>query len=341
MPTVRYHSQVGTAAYHDLRRMLLDDRAAEVRGSPTRVTVKGRVFWYDKYRIGNAMAQRYIGPDTAELRDRLGRLAALRGEREARRAERTRLVRILRAEGYASTDMRTGSLLAAFARAGVFRLGGTLVGTVAFRHYEGELGVALGFDQLAQTGDLDIGSFERLSFAIGDAVDTPLAEVFSDLRFRPVPALDHGRTWRWEQASGDTLVEFLTPATRDEGIRDLPALGVSALALRHLDFLLEDPIPAVSLYRSGVLVQVPRPERFAVHKLIVAERRQGGPDALKARKDRAQADLLIAVLAEARPDELREAYHAAMARGPGWRTRIEASLARLPEAARSLAALGD
>ena len=67
----------------------------------------------------------------------------------------------------------------------------------------------------------------------------------------------------------------------------------------------------------------------------------GGPDALKARKDRAQADLLISVLADARPDELREACHTAMARGPGWRTRIEASLARLPEAARSLAALGD
>ena len=56
----------------------------------------------------------------------------------------------------------------------MFRLGGTLVGTVAFRHYEGELGLRVGFDQLAQTGDVDIGSFERLSFAIGDAVDTPL-----------------------------------------------------------------------------------------------------------------------------------------------------------------------
>ena len=57
MPTVRYHSQVGTAAYHDLRRLLLDEQTAEVRGAPTRVTVKGRVFWYDKYRIGNEMAR--------------------------------------------------------------------------------------------------------------------------------------------------------------------------------------------------------------------------------------------------------------------------------------------
>jgi hypothetical protein len=336
MPSIRYHSQVGVAAYHDLRRTLMDDSATEVRGTPTRVTVKGRIFWYDKYRIGNAMAQRYIGPDTAALRDRLARLEELRGEREERRRQRTRLVRILRAEGYAPTDVKTGSLLAAFSRAGVFRLGGTIVGTVAFRHYEGELGVALGFDQLAQTGDADIGSFERLSLAIGDSVDTPLAGTFSDLKFGPVPSLDRGRTWRWEQAGGETLVEFLTPAQRDEGIRDLPALGVSAQALRHLDYLLADPIPAVSLYRSGVLVQVPRPERFAVHKLVVAERRQGGPDALKASKDRAQADFLIAVLAELRPDELLDAYTEAMDRGPGWRRRIEASLARLPDADRRI-----
>jgi hypothetical protein len=336
MPKIRYHSQVGLSAYHDLRRLLLDDHVAELRGTPTSVTVKGRSFWYDKYRVGNDMAQRYIGPDTPALRDRLAKLEGLKAERETRKKERTRLIRILRAEGYAPTDAKTGSLLAAFSRAGVFRLGGTLVGTVAFRHYEGELGVALGFDQLAQTDDIDIGSFERLSFAIGDSVITPLAEAFSDLKFRPVPSLEHGKTWRWQQASGDMLVEFLMPAERDEGIRDLPALGVNAQALRHLDFLLDDPIPAVSLYRSGVLVQVPRPERFAIHKLIVAERRRGGPDQLKARKDGAQAEFLITVLAELRPDELHDAYEEAMNRGPNWQRRIAASLKRLPDAKKKL-----
>ena len=92
------------------------------------------------------------------------------------------------------------------------------------------------------------------------------------------------------------------------------------------------PIWAVSLYRSGVLVQVPRPERFAMHKLIVAERCRAGPDSLKAAKDRAQADFLIAALAELRPDELRLAHDEAVARGPGWRDRIEASPDRLPAA---------
>ena len=67
----------------------------------------------------------------------------------------------------------------------------------------------------------------------------------------------------------------------------------------------------MALYRSGVLVQIPRPERFAIHKLIVADRRQGGPDQAKARKDRAQAAFLIGVQAQDRPEDLLEAYEGA------------------------------
>ncbi|WP_269746877.1 GSU2403 family nucleotidyltransferase fold protein [Oceanibaculum pacificum] len=36
-----------------------------------------------------------------------------------------------------------------------------------------------------------------------------------------------------------------------------------------------EPIPAAVIYRRGILVQIPRPERFAIHKLIVSERRRG------------------------------------------------------------------
>ena len=116
-----------------------------------------------------------------------------------------------------------------------------------------------------------------------------------------------------------------------EDIRDLPAPGVSAQSLHFLNCLIADPIKAAVLYRSGVLVQIPRPERFAIHKLIVADRRRGGPDALKSVKDRAQAAFLISVLAEDRPDDLAEAYEAAIGNGVKWRDRIAASLKRMPQ----------
>ncbi|MDN3720371.1 GSU2403 family nucleotidyltransferase fold protein [Roseibium salinum] len=97
-----------------------------------------------------------------------------------------------------------------------------------------------------------------------------------------------------------------------------------------------EPIRVPFLYRSGVLVQIPRPERYAVHKLIVADRRQGGPDALKAHKDRAQAAFLIEALAETRPDDIAEAYQLAIETGPAWRQRIAASLLHMPATAELL-----
>ena len=57
---------------------------------------------------------------------------------------------------------------------------------------------------------------------------------------------------------------------------------------------------------------------------------------VKAAKGPAQANFLIAALAELRPDELRLAHDEAVERGPGWRNRIEASLDRLPAARKHL-----
>ena len=126
------------------------------------------------------------------------------------------------------------------------------------------------------------------------------------------------------------MVEFLTPAFGDETVKPLPALGICAQGLNYLNFLIADPIPAVALYRSGVLVQVPRPERFAIHKLIVADRRKEGADAAEARKDREQAAILIDVLLQDRPDDLSEALSDARSLGPRWAARIAASLHLMP-----------
>lgn len=166
--------------------------------------------------------------------------------------------------------------------------------------------------------------------------------IFEDLASAaPAPTLDQNKTWRWTQTGGDLLVEFLTPSfEEDEGLKPLVALGVHAQSLPYLNFLIADPIPVAVPYRYGVLAQVPRPERFAVHKLIVADRRQGGQDVLKARKDRAQAAFLIDVLAEDRPGDLLEAFEDAWDRGPRWRARLTSTLKRLPETLETLRACG-
>lgn len=328
---IRSYSRMAQVAYQDLLRLHQDEAASELIGSVEERHRNGRVYLYDKFRIGTDMRSRYLGEGSDELRERLAKAQALKAAGEERRKTMARLARILRAEGFTATDRDTGSLLLAFARAGVFRLGGTLVGTAAYALYQGELGVRFDAEELAQTGDIDFASFERLSVALGDRVEEEPGDILRSLKFDSVPAVEGRQVWKWRQNRGTAMVEFLTPAFGDETVKPLPALGVSAQALNYLNFLIAEPIAAVALYRSGVLVQIPQPERFAIHKLIVADRRKAGPDQAKARKDRGQATFLIKVLAEDRPDDLREAYSDALSRGPRWRERIEATLKRLPE----------
>ena len=338
-PTFGSLSRTAQAAYGDLLRLHLDEAVPEILGAIEERRRGPRTYLYDQYRLGTEIRKRYLGEDTPELRARIARAAQIRSKAEERRKTMGRLCRLLRTEGPLGVDRGTGSLLAAFARSGVFRLGGTLVGTAAYGLYQAELGVRFDADELAQTGDIDFASFHRLSVALEDrVVETPGA-ILEGMRFDPVPGIWDRQVWRWIQSSGEVMVEFLTPAFGDEGVLPLPALGVSAQGLRYLNYLIADPLQAVALYRSGVLVQIPRPERFAIHKLIVADRRGARSDPGKAVKDRAQAALLIEVLAADRPGDLAEALDDARGRGQRWRERIAASLALMPETARTLAAL--
>ncbi len=327
------HSAVGQSAWVDLLRLLKQDAVSDLRGTPRLKTINGRGYWYDQFRLGDSVTDRYLGEDSDDLRQRIETHKKHRAATQDLAKECGRLMRILRAEGYLTPDLGTGQIIQALARAGVFRLGGTLVGTQAFRCYEGVLGVQIGFDQSAMTQDVDIASFERLSLAIGDHVEPDLAPLFDSLKFAPVPDLDQGQVWRWKQTSRQTLVEFLTPSfDAEEGLRPLAALGVSAQSLHYLNYLIAAPLTVPFLYRSGVLVQVPRPERYAIHKLIVADRRREGETSQKSQKDRMQSAFLIDVLSQERPDDLAEAFATAMDTGKSWRERIERSLKRLPKA---------
>jgi hypothetical protein len=330
---------VAQATYQDLLRLHLEQKASEFVGTIEERPRGERVYLYDKFRLGGEMQSRYIGEATPELRARLKRAAQLKAAEKARRSDMSRLAGILRAEGFNRTDRDTGSLLSAFSKVGLFRLGGTLIGTGAFGLYQGDLGVKFSLDDLVQTGDIDFASFEKLSMSLGDRVEENPDVILKGMKFEPVPGIVDRQVWRWRQKSGAAMVEFLTPAFGDESVKPLRALGVSAQGLNYLNFLLADPIPAVALYRSGVLVQIPRPERYAIHKLIVADRRRADSQQGKSRKDRAQAEFLISVLAQDRPDDLLAAYETARSQGSRWGERIDASLRLAPKAAKILASL--
>jgi len=129
------HSRAAHVAYQDLLRLHLDEAASDVVGSIEARQRNGRTYLYDRFRIGTEMKSRYLGEDSPALRQRLARADDLKAEAQARKTRMSRLARVLRSEGLIGTDRETGSLLLAFARAGVFRLGGTLIGTGAYGLY--------------------------------------------------------------------------------------------------------------------------------------------------------------------------------------------------------------
>lgn len=320
--------------YQDLLEAHRMRAVVEIGGSPFLKELPQGKYWYTRQRVGDRVVDRYVGPDSEELQTRIEALHQSHEERKKFDRRCAALVAQLRAAGLPAVDRQTGSILAAMARVGVFRLGGTLVGTHAFRLYGAELGAAFP-GVLAATQDVDIAAFENLKLVIDDEAHPSLAETLKGLSLEPAPGLDpKGRSTRWMMRSGGAMVDFLVPRMReDKEIVRIEPLGIHAQALPFLNFLIAEPIPAVALYRSGVLVQIPRPERYAVHKLIVARRRTG-PNLGKAPKDLAQAEALIRVLVEDRPHELWGAYETALKNGPKWRDAISASLKQRPEIGR-------
>jgi hypothetical protein len=301
-------------AYSDLLDRLQDDVVLEIGGRPVQRTIRGRRYWYARTYVGNEERERYLGPDTPELRARIERLQEKMSGLRARQEGRRPLVQMLRVKGAPRIDATTGKVVQALARAGVFRLRGVLVGSHAFRLYPLILGVAIPEAHHA-TEDIDLAQFHEIAVALDDQADPKLREALAQVgELTPRASLYPTQPTGYRVA--DTLVKILTPnrgPERDEPI-ELPTLGVYARPLRFLDLLLAEAIPAAVPYRYGVLVNVPQPARYAVHKLIVATRR-AQTAAAKARKDIEQAMALIRVLAEDQPDELAQAYHEAMSRG--------------------------
>jgi len=295
--------------------------------------VKGRRYWYFQTRSGATRAQRYAGIETPELLDQIERHRSLRDDERQRRALVSALVRSL---GLPRPIPAIGNVIEALARAGVFRLRCVLVGTVAYQAYMGMLGVRFP-SALLQTADIDIAQLADVSVAVKDST-RPVFDVLTEVddRFRPVPAAPDGRHSTSYLAADGIRVDFLTPARGPDVDKPqmLSSLKTEAQPLRFLDFLIYDSQPAAILHGSGIYVQVPAPERYAVHKLIVSRRRPKG--SAKSDKDIHQAEVLIDALEKKRPFELKSAWEEAYSRGPHWRLSLSEGIAQIAPRVRDL-----
>jgi hypothetical protein len=296
-------------------------------------TIKGKRYWYFQQSSNDGRAQRYVGPETPELLEQISNHKQARDDERERRALVSTLVR---AYGLPRVIPEFGNIIAALAKAGVFRLHGVLVGTAAYQTYSPMLGAKLPIS-VQQTGDVDIAQFEHISVAVGDKTP-PILEVLKqvDKTFRPVPHVHNERNVTSYRSSGGLGVDFLTPnqGPDTDAPQRLPALQTDAEPLRFLDFLIREPESAVVLHDAGVYVLVPTPERYAVHKVTISRRRPVG--AAKQQKDIQQSAALLDLLARKRPYELKTAWKEAYQSGKKWTQLLGEGLSQLPAATRDL-----
>lgn len=330
----RLPASVATLYAELLDQALVLERTAggdgQLPGGPVAKQVRGRNYLYWQVRMGADVVQRYLGPDSEPLREALRRVAESRRDAAEQRVSLDRLAGMLTQGGALREEARVFAVLALLADLGTFRRGGVLVGTQAFRCYGNLLAVRLPAVSL-RTQDVDVAHALDVAIAAAAEPAVVVETALATLGLLAVPGLDPRHPSTSFHVRGRELrVDFVTPARRGGGEQPvaIPGLGVSAWPLPGLDYLIEDPIPAVVLGRGTVLVRVPRPGRFALHKLWTAASRSVSEQS-KAGKDRAQAAALIRVLAADRPDDLVEA-HAALTSRLTLRRRVTAELDRLP-----------
>ena len=296
-----------------------------------------REYWYHRGRNSDPRVSdsgnrtRYVGPcGDPEIEVRIGREMRDNADLSRLRDHADSLCRM----GWTSATNIEGRVLRALATAGAFRLRSVLVGSVAYQAYSGLLGVRLPSASV-RTDDVDIAT----DFGISNSLDDTCDDILQALRqvdpsFTPKPHLSDNAMIATFKSSSNYQVEFLTTHRGSDEftgrLSPLRSLGphMGGVPLRYLDFLVRHPVRSMILYDTGIPVTVPAPERFAIHKLIVAASRGNGNP--KVLKDLAQASELINAHAQnGSIDRIKSAWFEAWERGDSWRNRLTTAALRL------------
>jgi hypothetical protein len=300
---------------------------AYLNGSFASKDVKGRKYWYFQFRdIDGKVRQLYVGPDGEVVR----RLISQAGERDARALEP--LARAAIALGCERVLPRHFRIIRRLSEYGFFHAGGVLVGTHAFLALGNVLGVR--WTEGARTQDVDFAhAGNNISIALPTDLKVDVHQALQSLEmgFLPISSFGGSAGATYLNPKAPTLrLDFLTARNRGGDAPVTPKnLNVALQPLKFMEFVLEHPIQgAVFCEEGSVMVNVPSPARYALHKLLVwGERTQAYRT--KAAKDLRQAAALISFYKQYRAQELAETWRELQSRGRGWRSRAEEGLRAL------------
>jgi hypothetical protein len=311
---------------------------ADLPGSFNAKTVKGRKYWYFQYtEPAGKLRQVYVGPDGDPVQRLMQRKRGASAYAVLEPLARSALA--LGCTGVLPRHYRVVRRLADYR---FFHAGGLLIGTHAFLAYANMLGVRWGAQE--RTQDIDFAhAGKALALALPGDIEVRTDEAIASLGmgFLPVSGLNgRGGGTYLAPAEPDFRLDFLTPSHPDHDEPYVhPQLHVTLQPLPFMEFSLEHPEQATVFCAEGaVLVNVPAPERFALHKLVVAGEREG-TFRTKASKDLAQAAHLLAYLWEHRRSALEAAAEDLLRRGRGWASRFDRGVQSLAKAYADLPAV--
>lgn len=293
--------------------------------------VKSGTYWYMQYTIGSSQRSFYLGPDDAPLRERIAATRAMWEADAPSAKERARIVAMLMAGGAVGLPASHSRVLEALEQAGVFMVGGVLIGSHSYALMANALGVRWPASTM-RTQDVDLAHDTTFHVTIPDKkVDLEVALSEADKGFFAVPALNPREPSTTFKIRGSELsVSLLTPmhGKTDSRAKKIFSLNAMASPMRFLDFILEDTQPAVLPYRHGVLVNIPSPARFALHKLVVSQRRPAA-FAVKAKKDILQAQEVLGLLADERPGDIILAMEAVQKMPSKFKAQLNQGMSQL------------
>jgi hypothetical protein len=293
---------------------------SHLHGSFSTKAVKGTRQWYFSFREADRVRQIYVGPDTEAVRMLVGR-----AQRASPHDQLKPLARAALALGCTPAQRKHLGVILRLNQFGFFRAGGVLVGTHAFLALANQLGVR--WRDSAQTSDVDLAHAGRnVSIALPGTVDATPHAALTTMEQGFLPLVQYrgqaGASYR-HRDEPDFQIDFLTPrvANGDDPVR-IDHLDVALQPLRFMEFSLEDVQQATLFDPTGrcVVVSIPAPQRYAIHKLLVVGERAGAYRS-KVSKDVAQAAALLEYFAQADPEAATAAWRDALGRGPGWRRR--------------------
>jgi len=299
----------------------------------TKKTVKNKQYWYLNLKIGKTAIQKYLGPDDNETNQLIAKEKSFWAKSNpSEKQYRARLVDMFLAAGGISLSQNEAKILTILQRAGVFLSGAVLVGTPAFRALGNNLGVVWIDDY--RTKDLDLALDHRFPVAINNkAINIRELLLEKKIGAIEIPALNRKNpSTSYKIRNQDYIIDLLTPEIGKPNTKPLfiSQFNTYATPLRYLDYLLEDIEPAVLPFGVGILINVPNPARFALHKLVISQRRTGN-QAIKSQKDIRQASQILEQLFETRPGSVLVALDAAEKMGSKFIKQLQVAVKLLPE----------